>query len=105
MSGRFKPYLFILSGILLAAFILNPAVAFASKLPTACNVVDKKQIEKSGPCGHQALFSSDKSFANEILFSSGIDFGISDCLLFQNIFSSVSAPSATIPKSAAPLRC
>ena len=105
MSGRFKPYLFILLGILLAAFILNPPVAFATKLPTACNIFNKTQIEKSGPCGHQALFPKDKPFGNEVLFSSSADFGISDCLLFQNIFSSVSAPSVTIPKSAAPLRC
>ena len=105
MSSRFKPYLFILLGILLAAILLNPPVAFASKLPTACNVFDKKQIEKSGPCGNQALFSSDKSFANEILFSSGIDFGISDCLLFQNSFSSLSVPFVDVPKLAAPLRC
>ena len=105
MSSRFKPYLFILLGILLVAILLNPPVAFATKLPTACNIFNKTQIEKSGPCGNQALFSSDKSFANEILFSSGIDFGISDCLLFQINFSSLSVPSVTIPKSAAPLRC
>ena len=105
MSGRFKPYLFILLGILLAAFILNPPVAFATKLPTACNIFNKTQIEKSGPCGHQALFSNDKSFGNEVLFSSSADFGISDCLLFQINFSSLSAPSVTIPKPTAPLRC
>jgi hypothetical protein len=105
MSSRFKPYLFILLGILLVAILLNPPVAFATKLPTACNIFNKTQIEKSGPCGHQALFPKDKPFGNEVLFSSSADFGISDCLLFQNIFSSVSAPSVTIPKSAAPLRC
>ena len=105
MSVRGKPYLIILCAILVAAFLLNSPVAFATKLPTACNIFDKKQIEKSGPCGNQALFSNDKSFANEILFSFGIDFGISDCLMFQNIFSSISLPSVTIPKSAAPLRC
>jgi len=105
MSSRFKPYLFILLGILLAAILLDPPVAFATKLPTACNIFNKTQIEKSGPCGHQALFPKDKPFGNEVLFSSSADFGISDCLLFQNIFSSVSAPSVTIPKSAAPLRC
>ena len=105
MSGRVKPYLIILCAILVAAFLLNSPVAFATKLPTACNIFNKTQIEKSGPCGHQALFSNDKSFANEILFSSGIDFGISDCIVLKNLFSSVSLPSLTIPKSAAPLRC
>ena len=105
MSGRVKPYFIILCAILVAAFLLNSPVAFATKLPTACNIFNKTQIEKSGPCGHQALFSNDKSLANEILFSSGIDFGISDCLLFQINFSSLSAPSVTIPKPTAPLRC
>jgi len=105
MSGRVKPYLIILCAILVAAFLLNSPVAFATKLPTACNIFNKTQIEKSGPCGHQALFSNDKSLANEILFSSGIDFGIRDCLVLQNIFSSVSASSVTISKSAPPLRC
>jgi len=105
MSGRFKPYSLIVLGMLLAAFLLNPPVAFATKLPTACNVFNKKQIEKSGPCGHQALFSNNKSFGNEVLFSSGVEFGNGDCLLFQNIFPPLSAPSVTSSKSAAPLRC
>ena len=105
MSGRFKPYLFILLGILLAAILLNPPVAFATKLPTACNIFNKTQIDKSGPCGHQALFPKDKPFGNEVLFSSSADFGTSDCQLFQINFSSLSVPFATIPKPAAPLRC
>lgn len=105
MSSRFKPYLFILLGILLAAILLNPPVAFATKLPTACNIFNKTQIEKSGPCGHQALFPKDKPFGNEVLFSSSADFGISDCLLFQNSFSSLSVPFVDVPKLAAPLRC
>ena len=46
MSGRFKPYLFILLGILLAAILLNAPVAFASKLPTACNIFNKTANRK-----------------------------------------------------------
>ena len=61
MLGRSKPYLLIVLGMLLAAFLLNPPVAFATKLPTACNIFHEKQINKSGPCGHQALLSKDKS--------------------------------------------
>ncbi len=105
MSGRFKPYLFILLGILLAAILLNAPVAFASKLPTACNIFNKMQIEKSGPCGHQALFSKDKPLGSAVLLLSSSDFGISDCLLFQNDFSSFSVPSVNIPNPAVPLRC
>jgi hypothetical protein len=105
MSSRVKPYFIILCAILVAAFLLNSPVAFATKLPTACNIFDNKQIEKSGPCGQRALLSTDKSFTDEFLFSSGIHFSLNDCLLSQNIFSSVSTPSVTIPISAVPLRC
>jgi hypothetical protein len=105
MSGRLKPYSLILLGMLLAAFLLNPPVAFANKLPTVCNIFDKTQIEKSGPCGQQVLLSNDKTFGNEVLFSSSADFGTSDCQLFPINFSSLSVPFAIIPKPAAPLRC
>ncbi len=105
MSNRFRAYVFIPLGILLAAILLNAPVAFASKMPTACNIFNKTQIEKSGPCGHQALFSNDKSFGNEVLVSSGVEFGNGDCLLSQNIFPPLSVPSVTSSKSAAPLRC
>jgi len=105
MSGRLKPYSLIFLGMLLAAFFLNPPVAFATKLPTACNLFHEKEINKSGPCGHQALLANDKTFGNEVLFSSGADSSTSDCLWFQINFSSLSVPSVTIPKSAAPLRC
>jgi hypothetical protein len=105
MSGRFNPYLLILLGILMAAFLLNAPVAFATKLPTACNLFHEKEINKSGPCGHQALFPNDKTFGNEVLFSSGADSSTSDCLWFQINFSSLSAPSVNILNPAAPLRC
>lgn len=105
MSGLFKPYSMIITAILLATFLLNAPVAFASKLPTACNIFNKTQIEKSGPCGHQALFSKDKSFGSEVLLSSSSDFDITDLLSFQNTFSSLFVPSANISGPAAPLRC
>jgi hypothetical protein len=105
MSRRFKPYLFVILITLIISFVMGPPVAFATKLPKACNIFNKTQIEKSGPCGHQALFSNDKSVGNEVLFSSGVEFGNGDCLLFQNIFSPLSVPSVTSSKSAAPLRC
>jgi hypothetical protein len=105
MSGRFKPYLLILLGILMAAFLLNAPVAFATKLPTACNLFHEKEINKSGPCGHQALLANDKSFGIDVLFSSSADFGASDCLWFHIGFSSLSGPSVNILKPAAPLRC
>jgi hypothetical protein len=104
MSGCFKPYLFLLVAVLLAAVLLNAPVAFASKLPTACNIFNKTQLEKSGPCGPQALFSNDKFFGNEVLFTSEINFSFNESHLFQSVFFSLSAPSVTF-SSAVPLRC
>jgi hypothetical protein len=75
MSGRFKPYGLIVLGMLLAAFLLNPPVALATKLPKACNVFHPQQINKTGPCGHQALFSKDKTHEIGIfpIFPSGLE--------------------------------
>jgi len=66
MSGRVKPYLIILCAILVAAFLLNSPVAFATKLPTACNIFDKKLLEKSGPCGIKAAFSKLQSLLQSL---------------------------------------
>ena len=104
MSGRFKPYLLILVGILMAAFLLNPPVAFAAKLSTACNVFDKKQIEKSGPCGHQALLSKCQSLEDGEGLVSDADLGIVNFMVPRNIHLSFFFPSVIIPNSA-PLRC
>lgn len=104
MSGRFKPYFIILCAILAAAFLLNSPVAFATKLPTACNVFDKKPIEKSGPCGFKATFSKLQSLdegAVQIPESITENFGF--ICSWSEQPSSLS-PCETIPSSL-PLRC
>jgi len=104
MSGRFKPYSLIVLGMLVAAFFLNPPVAFATRLPTACNIFDKEQMEKSGPCGHQAVLSKCQSLeAGEGLVSDA-DLGIVNFMVPRNIHLSFFFPSVIIPNSA-PLRC
>jgi len=71
MSGFLKPYLTALILILLAALLAGPPAAFASKLPTACNIFHEKKTAKLGPCGHQATFTEDKSsFGERIVFNS-----------------------------------
>ena len=104
MSSRFKPYLFILLGILLAAILLDPPVAFASKLPTACNVFDKKQIEKSGPCGPQAIFSKFQSLQDGLVLVPGEELQIDNFRVSQHNHFSFFWPSVIIPTSV-PLRC
>ncbi len=50
MTARFKPYLRIITAILLVAFFLNAPVACATKLAKACNVFDQHKVKKSGSC-------------------------------------------------------
>ena len=104
MSSRFKPYLFILLGILLTAILLNPPVAFATKLSTACNVFNKKQIIKSGPCGPQAMFSKLQSLEEGVVLISGAELEIRNFLMSWTNHSSFFSLSVIIPNSV-PLRC
>ncbi len=104
MSGRFKPYLFILLGILLAAILLNAPVAFATKLPTACNVFNKKQIEKSGPCGHKALLSKCQSLEDGVVLVSEVELGNGNFIMSRNNHHSLLPPHVIISRSE-PLRC
>ena len=62
MSDRFKPYLIIIVSLLLAGIFLNVPVAFATKLPAACNVFNPPQVNKAGPCGQQGLLSNENAF-------------------------------------------
>jgi hypothetical protein len=60
MSARFKPYLLIITAILLATFLLNAPVACATKLAKACNIFDQHKVKKDGSC--QALLPGQNSF-------------------------------------------
>jgi len=104
MSGRFKPYLLILLGILMAAFLLNAPVAFATKLPTACSVFDKKQIEKSGPCGLKALLCKCQSLEDGVVLVSGEEFEKGNFIISPNNNQSLLSSHVIIPPSE-PLRC
>jgi hypothetical protein len=104
MSGRFNPYLLILLGILMAAFLLNAPVAFATKLPTACNLFDKKQIEKSGPCGYKALLSKCQSFEEAVVLVSGAELENGNCIIPPNSIHSILSSNVIISHSE-PLRC
>ena len=69
MSGSLKPCMTVLILILLAALLAGPPVAFAAKLPTARNIFHEKKTAKSGPCGHQASFTQEKSHFGEMVVS------------------------------------
>lgn len=105
MSGSLKPYLTALILILLAALLAGPPAAFATKLPTSCNIFHDKKVAKSGPCGHQATFTEDKSHFGEMVVSNSTDSGIIENkdVLADNHFS-LSFQSVIILDSL-PLRC
>ena len=104
MSGHFRTYLFILLGIVLAAILLNAPVAFATKLPTACNVFDQKQIEKSGPCGHKALSSKLQHLQDGVVLVSGAQLENGVFMISQNNPFALLLPQVIISRSE-PLRC
>jgi hypothetical protein len=64
MSGRFKPYLLIITAILLATFLLNAPVTCATKLAKDCNVFDQHKVKKDGSC--QTLLPAQNSFDDGI---------------------------------------
>ena len=88
----------------MAAFLLNPPVAFATKLPAACNVFHPKPILKSGPCGHQALLSKFQSLEDGEGIISDAELGTADSVVPGNIHLSFFHPSVIIPNPI-PLRC
>jgi len=104
MSSRVKPYFIILCAILVAAFLLNSPIAFATKLPTACNIFNKTQIEKSGPCGFQATISKTQSLEEGVILVSEAELEICSFIGSWNKHLSFLSPCAIISNSV-PLRC
>jgi hypothetical protein len=105
MSGSLKPYLTALILILLAAFLAGPPLAFATKLPTACNIFQEKKAAKLGPCGHDVTFTKDKPYFGETAISNETDSGsLETVFVFQNSQLSFFFPSV-ITLDSVPLRC
>ena len=106
MSGRLKPYLTVLIILLLAALVTGPPAAFASKLPTVCNIFDKKTADKAGSCGHRAIFTKtqDKFPVVEAALISLLNFEPRHFLIIQNNPLSVSSPFGSKAQFN-PLRC
>jgi hypothetical protein len=105
MSARLKPLLFIFAATLVVALILGPPVAFASKLPTACNIFHNKKAIKLGTCGHNVTFSKDKFDAPDSASSNAIESGSIEIplVLQNNHLSFFLSPAALL--NSIPLRC
>jgi len=102
MPARFKPYLLIITAILLAAFLLNAPVACATKLAKACNVFDQHKVKKNGSC--ESLVP-DKDHFDQAVGSPlihDLDFSVSSGNL-DNLFSLPDISSADF--HSLPIRC
>ena len=105
MSGSSKPYLTALILILLAALLAGPPLAFATKLPTACNIFQEKKAAKMGACGHQVTFTKDKLYLGETAVSNDTDSeSLEAAFVLQNSQLSFFCPSVIVLNSV-PLRC
>jgi hypothetical protein len=102
MSGRFKPYLPIITAILLATFPLNAPVTCATKLAKECNVFDQHQVKKDGSC--QALLPGQNSFDIGIWSPWTLDLEVSASLENLNHLPFLPDISATTFYSL-PIRC
>ncbi len=106
MLRRYRTHIFIVSVALMILFVVGPPAAFAGKLPTVCNIFSPKGAEKTGQCGHRAIFSKiqDKSFEVGAVLFFNVDFETSDFLPIHDNLLSVSFPFGGNPQSS-PLRC
>ena len=105
MSGSSKPYLTALILILLAALLAGPPLAFATKLPTSCNIFQEKKPAKMGACGHQVTFTKDKLYLGQTAISNETDPGsLEAAFVLQNSQLSFFFPSVIVLNSV-PLRC
>jgi hypothetical protein len=106
MSGRHKTHLFIISAALIILFLVGPPAAFASKLPTVCNIFAKKNVEKAGACGHRAFFTKiqDRFPVVEAALFSQFNFEPRHLLIIKSNHLSGSSSFGSNPQSN-PLRC
>jgi hypothetical protein len=105
MLARLKPFFVIFAATLIMALVLGPPVAFASKLPTTCNIFHNKKAAKLGSCGHDVTFSKDKFCSPETAFPNGIESGsIEIPVILQNNQPSCFFPFHILWDSV-PLRC
>jgi hypothetical protein len=105
MPGRHQTHIIIIAAALIIAFLAGPPVAFASKLPKACNIFQEKKAAKLGPCGHDVTFTKDKPFFGEPAVSSDISSrGFETALVLGNSQHSFFSPSVIVLNSV-PLRC
>lgn len=102
MSVRFKPYLLIITAILVATFLLNAPVTCATKLAKACNVFDQQKVKKGDSC--QALLPDQTSLDDGIWSPYIIDLDASASVRNLNSTDSLPVISSTNFYSP-PIRC
>lgn len=106
MSLRLKPHVFIILTTLLIALLIGPPLSIAKNLPTVCNIFYKNTADKTGACGHKAMFSKmqNNSFEVEAVLFFNVDLEFSHSLIIPNNPTSVSFTLGSNTQSN-PLRC
>ena len=106
MSLRLKPHVFFILTTLLIALLVGPPLSIAKNLPTVCNIFYKNTADKTGPCGHKAMFSKmqNNSFEVGAVLFLNVDLETSHFFISQSSPISVSFPFGNDTQSN-PLRC
>ena len=89
---------------LVIVFLLGPPLAFSHYLPTSCNILSQKQIEKKGPCGQRALISQEKPMESGIVFVLEAGLGNKPLGIVWKPLFPLSNPCLAMPDYP-PLRC
>jgi hypothetical protein len=88
--------------LIINAFLIVPPIAFASRLPTVCNLFNPDRINKPGPCVIKTIISQDKTVEGVVAFFPSLDHGTAMIISVQEL--SFLFPSLIIPHFR-PLRC
>ena len=106
MSRRLRPFGFVILAAVVVTLLLGPPLAMASKLPTVCNIFNKKTVDKAGPCGHRAMFSKiqDKSFEVGAIHFSSVGLETNRFTIAQDSHHTVTLSISNLSQTN-PLRC
>ncbi len=106
MLLRLRPYSYLILLTVFVALLFGPPLSMAKNLPTVCNIFAKGKAEKSGHCGHRAMFSKvqDKAPEAAVITFSNPDLENSRLAINRSDSLSGSFPPGTNSQSN-PLRC
>jgi hypothetical protein len=105
MPGRLRTYFVWVLAIIVATIVLGPPLACASKLPTACNLFDQKELPKPGSCKYKIVSSDQRTLETEMAVGLPIELEEFKGLSLQSHQTSVSLIPFEDLFTLVPLRC